>query len=939
MSFAWLGLSLVACTPTAELQLADPDAVTVVFALLDAEGGVRALDAQPAQALVPFTVALDARYPVVSFSLRTEDFMRFDGAAVTKEQLQQVAVRRSLAPAPADRGACGRCLEPPSGALQVVHSGDACPPLLSSGRVFTGQGGLLRPVVPGELDAQAQDLLRSVSEQIRLDWPGPCAFGQDEPPAQAPPQFVPISPSADPWPVWAVAQDASGALGLFTEGVQTVTLASGLRLQTEAEPTSGRPISAVSLPRGAQDGLRFLVAFDHSATGQPEQTDYRLFEVRQGQLTSGPALLGGISSPEGFQAVFMAWRPVTDRSRLVLAGSRGSRPALALCDAASEGISCEEVTFEDPACSEVGPVRDLIVTPRGWFAVAERAFMQAASEVTGPGRWRCHDPGTQRIKVRDDDDPIVAQPILRSVGQIASRLLVCGEPVGWGDRAYLLESDLEGSRPFDGTPLNFSLDPGADYEGVRCGEFSTPSDLLGSPAPDRVRLDLMSTLLDVSAEGAREFVNFNEYWAESLGYPWTRLVQRAPGWLVQHTGWAVEPRALGGAILTRSATTGWTKVRGEPAGSALIEVVARKDDYVAFNAFTDGLPLRIQLAADPQDTQAELQEVAQLPSSRWFKDVREGVEAALFDAANGQTYVIGNRHVASDGTIQDGVDLAWQPFLRRFSPELDAADDVPLALSPGHFLCDGAQLEDGAFVLVGGLGTLLLFDGQQVRKLSVDYDDPATEAVEVAPFAVNTGDPQPHFLAVHVSEGVAWVAGDRGLVVRVARERVGGSVDWVARRVALSRVEPAGLRTPLAESARFTHVQALAPDHAVFVAQRRPVHVNIGCARPRRQRTLTDRADIVEVGPARSPQADWPLVWRTWPHNALHGDLPELALGGFMAGPAGLMRIEWQGLARGGSGQTRALPFFPVAVTQGAGGRIVMVGPNLRVAVSKGTSP
>lgn len=922
-----------ACTASAPVQVEAPDAAALVFALLDGDGRVRAVQVQPADQLQPFSVPLDLAYPLVSFALRPSDFLYADGRPVSAEHLQDLSIRVSTAPSEEGRGACGRCLEPPASGLQVVHSGDACPPRLEGAVAYRADAGRLEAVPSDRAEADVQEVLQGVASQLRFDWPGACAAQPREFLTESAPVLQPISPPADPWPVRAVAQHTDGTLGLFTEGRHSVHLPDGQEISTDSEPTPGRPRAAASLPAAGQ-GPRFLVAFDQAMAGQPELTDFRIFEVQDGQLRSSPALVEGVFEPEGFQLSFAAWLPVGAGQRLALGGARGQRPELWFCDVAAQGLSCSASALSHASCDGAGALRGLVNSDRGWFGVAERAYVQAPPGATLPEDWRCHAPKAERITVRTDDDAIEVQPQLRSVGLVGRNVVVCAEPEDWDNRAIILQADLGTQTPFDGTALSFSLVSGASIDRVRCGEFTPPPDQLEVAEPDRLRLDLMSFLMDISADRSLQAVDDVAYRAESLGRPHTRLIQRAPGWLVQYTGWAIEPRPLGAGIMLRSAQADWRVVRGDPAVSDLVEVVARETDLVAFAAFTNRAPYRMQLSDAASGAPAEFEVMTQEPASELERGVREGVQAALYDERSGEIYLAGNNQVAADGQVADTIDLAWRPFLRRVSPELTFIQDLPLPLEAGQYLCAGARLGDDAFIFVGGQGALIIYDGVRVRTIDVDYDDARTAEVERAPRALNTGQPQPHFLSVDAAEGVAWVGGDRGLVVRIARERVGTGIDWKARRIALSRVGPAGLRTPLLEVARFTHVVAHGPDHATFVAQRRPFFVDSGCAQVHRTRTLKDLGDLVEIGPAEAVGSSWPLVWRTWPHADLFGQIPEFVSGGLQARAHSLLTFEWAGVIRGSDGVPQRLPFYPAAAARAPDGRWVVVGPNHRVAVS-----
>ncbi len=890
---------------------------------------------QPAEQLQPFSVPLDLAYPLVSFALRPADFLHADGSAVSAEQLNNLSVRVSTAPAEEGKGACARCIEPPASDLQVVHSGDACPPVLSGAVAYRADEGRLEAVPADRADSDVQDVLQQVAGQLRFDWPGACAAQPLDFVPQPAPAMRPISPPADPWPVHAVAQHADGTLGLFTELRHSVHLPDGQTLRTDSEPTPGRPRAAVSLPAAGQ-GPRFLVAFDQAQLAKPELTDFRVFEVRDGQLRSSPAQLEGLAEPEGFQVSFATWLPAGAGQRLALGGARGQRPELWFCDIAAQGLSCSASALSHASCEGVGALRGLLSSERGWFGVAERAYVQAPAGPTAPGQWRCHAPSAERILVRSDDDAIEVQPELRSVGLIGRNLVVCAEPVDWDQRALILQADLGPQTPFDGTALSFRLDAGASIDRARCGEFSPPPEQLDAAEPDRLRLDLMSFLMDIKSDRSMQAVDDVAYRQQSLGRPHTRLIQRAPGWLVQFTGWAIEPRALGAGIITRSAQADWQLLRGDAAVSDLVEVVAREDDLVAFPAFTNRPPYRIKLSDAAPSTPDEFEVMTQEPASELEGGIREGVQAALYDERSREIYVVGNDQVAPDGQVADTVDLAWRPFLRTLSPELTLTQDVPLPLQVGQYLCAGTRLADDAFIFVGGQGALIVYDGVRVRTLAVDYDDARTAEVEVAPRALNTGQAQPHFLSIDARDGVAWVGGDRGLVVRIARERIGTGIDWKARRIALSRVGPQGLRTPLLPVARFTHVVAHSPDHATFVAQRRPFFVDSGCAQVHRIRTLKDLGDLVQIGPAQAVGSPWPLLWRTWPHADLFGDIPEFVSGGLQARSQSLLTFEWSGVIRGSDGVPQRLPFYPAAATRAPDGRWMVVGPNHRVAVSTG---
>jgi hypothetical protein len=690
------------------------------------------------------------------------------------------------------------------------------------------------------------------------------------------------------------------------------------------------------------------VATDRAHEGAPERGALRWAEVQGGLLTSRPAALAGLADPEGLEVHGARWVDTDAGPRLLLLGGRGGRGAVVVCAADGPELSCAESSLSDGTCADIGPVSSLVPTPRGWLASGPGAF--AAAEVSGgaPVGWRCEGPGRPQVTLRRDELPTAVDVRLRAVGRLGGRVFGCAEVEGTGDRVVLFQAPLGPATPFTGAALGWVPIAGA-YEG-RCGEFSRLPTELAAASPTALLANLMISAVELDETGRAVERGWSSYTGDLGPDPITGALQRAEGWTLFLTGWAVEPRALGAAIVTRGADAPWRAVYGVRDSTAYATLAARDRDFVAYNAFTDGLPLRVTPRPDasaPSGLGAALEVVSQDPASRLMLGGREAVDDSIYVPERGEIWLLGNDHVRPTGGVEDFDDRVWRPFLRRLGPGLERAVDVALPLERGAFLCDAAPLAPGKYLLVGGQGTLLIYDGEVLEPVEVDYDDPDTEAVEVAPFDLNTGESSPDFLAVDAAGGVAWAVGFDALIVRVARERRGGVVRWVGRRISQERVAPGDLRSPIIPRSRFTHVRALAPDRAVLVAQRRPMFVNLGCTAVRRTRNLGDPSDLLQIGPsagwrqveaAVSPgaAAPWALGLSSWwPFPALDGPLPEIVPHGLVGPPGGLTVVFWEGRLWREDGAEARTPFYPSAAAYHPDLGWALAGANARVAVGR----
>ncbi|MCA9549843.1 MAG: hypothetical protein KC933_07400 [Myxococcales bacterium] len=947
----WLWLALVVaaagCSRSVPLEL-PADADRVLVALLSEQGAVERLVVAAPGEVPRFAVRVDFEHPLVTFALRTEDYLHADGREVSVEELHGALARAAFDEdaSQADRGACRRCQEPGAGNLQVVHAGDSCPPVLAQGQLYRGADGEVTALSADAMKPEDLEVFVAAQQSLRLEWPGACEFPEEPGPLAAMPSWSPVGPDDAPWPAWALAQAADGTVGVFTEGPHTVVYSDDRRLVSAGAPP-GRPRAAVAVPSGA--AARFLLVTDRRQEGAAASLAFLWVEDVQGELTTGPATLTGLAAPEALDVRALQWVDTDAGRRLLLLGGRGGRGVVVVCAQDGAGLTCTESALSGAVCADVGVVRSLVATRRGWLAVGPGGYAEAAVSGGSPTSWWCQRADKELLSVNANAPPelLAVQPV--SVGALSDRAFVCLEVADLRDVALVFQAPLGADAPFEGAGLAWQSVNGGFFEPVRCGEFSRDPDQLLDAAPDRLRLDAATGLVDVFADGTSAVVDQWAYRQRLGGDPITATLQRDPGWVLHRTGWAVEPEALGAAILTVGVDRAYRHVYGRRDATAYNTVAPRADDFVAYNAFTDALPLRITPRPDasaPSGHGADLVAVEQDQTSELRLGPGEAVEDAQYDPATGELWLVGNSWVTAEGGSANS-DRQWKPFFRRLSPGLEHARDVPVPLERGAFLCDITPLAPGLYLLAGGQGALLIYDGTSFLPVEVEYDDRDTEAVEVEPFEVNSGEPSADLLAVDAAGGVGWAVGIDGLVLRVARERQAGVPRWVARRVSLDRVAQDSLRIPFALRPRLTHVRALAPDHVVLVANRRTRLIGQGCPRVRQSRTTRDTSDIVQITPtagwrqleaavAPGSAAPWPLGFSSWwPYPAPDGFLPEIVPHGLVGERGGLSVVSWEDGVWREDGAVAGTPFYPTAVSYRDDLGWVLAGPNARVAVAE----
>lgn len=856
--------------------------------------------------------------------------------AVDLAELAQVKVRRSTEPADDERGACGRCGVPSFGRFQQVTPGDRCLPLIHRARLYRSEEGRLVARGPEALDTRDQTTVALVQAALRIDWPGPC---RTRPAPAAAWTIRPVSPAGQLWPTSTFAQTVDGTVGVFGRGLAGWFTPSGEKavLQGPNLPFAQEPTVAVATS-SAGAAARFVV-FSPGPTG----TVAHLFTAEAGGFEVRDAVLEG---PLPFRELVphkARWHG--DRAVIVGAFMGASpRPAVLDCQPTSEGLRCSgPLIGPSSGCPNADPVLlDYTFTPRGMVAASTDTFYYGGS-LADDAPWSCSAVPDQEF-VFDGPIPPVQAVGIGALGALGARTFACVQPPYLQVLALLAFDADPALGPFDDRPPVWSKIYQRDNG--QCREF-VPWPIVGG---ETLRVDVGVAFLErrlgatdqegdwVEFQGQGEAGGFRMTADGPQQIPVQRLVHHTPGWTMGSVGWFIEPAPIGAGLLIRPDRSPWRLLWDVAPNDDLGTVVARRDDALAFNAFTDVLPLRIADFAAEAPTVTRLDA---LPRESFHRAPREFISGAVFEQVDGGVYVYGHQ-VTFDSDGREQPDSRWIPFVRVISPGLDRVTELDLPLGEGDFLCDAAVVEPGRLLFVGGTGALLEVSRGQARRVPIRFDDPETVEVEEAPATYRDAIPRPHLYSVSAAGGVAWAVGRAGLILRIRRERDGeGDPGLIAERVSLDRIGPQGLDQALDALPYLTHVVAAEANRAYVVAQRRPYSQLPGCALIARDREPGDRAQVlvIEENPDLGAEAQLRsgggqlrrLVLRTDRLSA-DGRLPELAPSATFLDGAEPVFLYWSGTMTYRD-RSFPLPFTPLGADRSPTGALLIVGPNGRVAL------
>jgi hypothetical protein len=931
---AGLALAILGCQDARpfEVERDDPQGLLIMATVDDAD---RLLDLRfygPGEPVAaPLTLGPGGGQ-LLTLELSSEDLeWATPRRPVEEAELAQVEVRRSTEAPSAERGACGRCGVPSYGRLQQVTPGDRCLPLVHRARLYRPGAGALAPRGPEDLEPRDQATITAVQAALRIDWPGACP----SPPAPAADWSVrPISPAEQLWPTRTFGQTVDGTVGVFgrelagwfTTGGQKGVM-QGPNLPFRAEPWAAVATSSVGAP------ARFVV-FSPGPVG----TVAHLFTAVADGFTITDAELEG---PLPF-AELVPQKARWHGDRVVIVGSFSGatpRPAVLDCQPTARGLRCAGPLIAPlVGCPGADPhLVDYTLTPRGVVAASANTFYYGSS-LAEDAQWSCSAAPDQNFAFDGPISPVQAVEI-GAVGGLGERVFACVQPPNLPVLALLAFDADPALGPFDDQPPVWSqIYRRGDGQ---CREI-VPWPITGG---ETVRADLGVLFLERKLGATDEEGDWTEFYSqnEAGGFrvtpngpqqlPVLRLIHRTPGWTMGSVGWFVEPEPVGAGLLIRPDRNPWRLLWDVPPHDDMGTVVIRGDDALAFNAFTDALPLRI---SDLEGPSPQVERLTSLRPEDFMREGGESISGGVHDPLSGQVYVFGHQLAPDD---QD-----WAPFVRAISAQLDVVSRINLPLGPGDFLCDAALLEPGRILLVGGNGALLEVSGTLARRVPINFDDPETAEIEEPPSTFSDAIPRPHLYSVSAAGGVAWAVGRAGLILRIRPEQDGSNNrSLIAERVSLDRIGPDGLGQPLSNLPYFSHVVAAEANRVYVVAQRRPYTSLRGCAQITRDREPADQPQVlvVEENPDLGPTAQ-ALIGDQIPRRlVLHtdrlpndGTLPELAPSGAFLDGGEPVFLYWDG-SLAYRDRSFPLPFAPLGADRSPNGTLVIVGPNGRIAIGR----
>jgi hypothetical protein len=759
----------VACGRPASIPLEyTPSDIAVVVSTVDRKLTPKIV---PYQGGEPIEVDTDDGEPVYTWILESEDFVSPSGEALSVETLAGISVR--LEDGPPSAGACGRCMTPSQIAPQLVNEGESCRiPTFASGAVWIPREEGF--VCSGDADSGIcstgpeadQKLVEEVRRALRLDWPGACAC---PPPAEAAPTLSellvrPISPSPDPYPMSAFAQDGAGRFAAFSR--DAAFLHDPTTMTSDFMPIEGWDVE-VTHAIALRDGSGFIVAGEEFNTGALNAYRFDRFTLDQGRLV-GPTEITSDHLARPTSMAYYGDHP--DFPLYVLGSIRGNlgliEPAIFACS--DRTLGCQQVGLGTcPDERSLSTILDLEVLPDGTaFALGDHAFYARppnappASNPSPADFWDCSqhpDPWTWRGATADP----VRTRLFQALGRAGDRIFVCAisstdacEP----DYAVVLTATVTSSAGAVVEPEWEVVYRGGDWS--RCRAFlDLPSD------PTGIRLQLSGQrLVDFDASGAVTL----ESW---IGTEYGEVASLHSFYDLEVPGWSMLQSVESQIFLKRDGEP-LSQVYGGPSIVGAHYTVAAaigEGDFLAFGhpegpvrvrvlESTDGFPATdVRVLADPTGAFADGGSIRDLVLDTEATGAAGGPVVLAVGERAGDTLLL--RLTIGDADITSFETLA---------PPASVGDLGAVRV---------AEAAPGRFVVALEGTRLLGIGGGAVTDLEIPFDDPDTEEVEVRPNAgVNGCNGNEYRLDawrdVVGRNGAAWVVGSHQLAFRVVGDRV-----------------------------------------------------------------------------------------------------------------------------------------------------------------------
>ena len=681
----------------------------------------------------PFEVDADRDRGIFTFLLEPSTFITSTGEAVTADDLTRVALRtdRDLT-GPQD---CGRCLSASSRAPQPLHPGDACfvPTFVPQAVWRSGDGN--NPTCAGgpggrlcatgsSADLQA---IEDIRRQLVIVWPGECACEPQDAPRLDGFDIQAIGPADGPWPIatWSRADD--GTVAGFRREL-------AVRYDPVTQTISRTPIDNIDATVRTSIALRdgaFLVVADGFNNGLTAPFEFYRFEPNE----------VGFEAPErirpGLTVQPFSMRYLEPGGPLYLLGSvqqsLNRAPAIFACD---DNFDCTPTPVGPcPRSSSLIDTDEARILTNG-VAIARglKALYFRARGTGASGPWTCRQPNgfTWLDPTREDPPPSLDE--YQAIGVSGDRAFLCAraqsatcEP----KPAMVLTASIEAlDEPNPQWRISYVGPPGAECRAV----------IERGTAGVRV---ILSDLRAVDFDGSG--VPVQESTAD-LAYgpmPGRYDVLDLAGGETMHVGFGNR------AFIDRGA--GLTRVYGPaelPSDQFEAGVVLPDGRFAAFGSDTVSY-------VDAEDR------IVQVP----LRDPPFRVVAAALDPSSPRA---GPWRVLTGGPAGELGMAILRPAFAEFGVLLRTAGQAgPIrgiaASGPDRFVVAGPGL------------SIAWVEGGEMRSVPVSWDDPATEAVEVAPTArdacTQAALTPDVFRGVAGTGGVGWVVGTGGIVLRVLPDR------------------------------------------------------------------------------------------------------------------------------------------------------------------------
>lgn len=708
---------------------------------------------------IPIKAAADDT--IVVWALEPDKLIDETGRALDVEDLH---VRPASAAPPPDVGTCERCLVSAANGAQLLLPGDSCPPPV-------GTAVQAFPPLPGQV-------LERLRHLVRIERKGDCACSKSPELSDRAMAFEITGFRADPEPIDTVEQLADGTIGLFAaQYIKTIAADGSVRERGRLRgdwcggDALGSQLGDEVLDAVAQSDGRFLVLSslvgDQPGFVRAVDADLQVHEM---------ALTG---ASRDFDPV--ALRRIDGSDDVILLGTHGQAleaPAAYRCRPLPRHLECASL-FGPRQLASMRGATDALIGDQLVVVDAAGGWLVGWPTSTNAYNIRV---GGQPTRTRGPDGAIQITEFV-SLGRRGDRLWACGHAAAHPVHAAVV---VTATVPAQAGDLRWRF--GALVTGTRCQPFVEAADgalLMPSSKTNSLKLT-------AAAPPVEELTR-----AEAFGG--LKLLER------------FEPLATGnrallqldGSVLIQTLDPASTSTVHGPTspvrGDMISALLADGDSVLAFGPGGRLFRLRPDPAAPLMIT----------PLGLTGLEVSDVPRAAAFDTRRGDIVLVGRGTAPWIARVKDGAA-------------------VKVALPVGHLTDDSdllavAEAAPGRLVVAGAQGTILIVDGEVVEVLPLEWDDPLTDAVEVAPvgsgycgvpphLGSTWGKPDDLWRAVSGDgNGVAWLGGCWDAAARV----VAVGPRPYATRVAVSRLEGEVLPDP--GDSHFGGVQAICGDDAVFL--------------------------------------------------------------------------------------------------------------------------